>query len=430
MSDPVTARGAPVVRLEQVWKSFPRPDASLPGTLKEALLHGRVLRRQGRFTALRDVNLRVEPGSICGLIGPNGAGKSTLLRLTAGISRPDQGVVEATPERAAILQLGTDFHPELTGRENVLVAGVVAGLGRRAARAAVADICAFAELEDFIDAPLRVYSTGMRARLAFAVATYSAPRLLLVDEVLAVGDLSFQVRCLERLRELHRQGAAILLVSHDVALVADLCDRLVWLRGGRVVASGPPANILDRYRDAMAEETRRLTPHEVAVERTPGGRDLLIHENRFGSQEAQLHSVRLLDGWGAPAEALPAGAALRLRLSVTADPPVGAAHIGVTLTRVDGLVCVDTARALHAAGEQELELLVERLDLSSGDYAVSVGLFREDWGRTYDYHWQAYPLTIVGQPAERAVLSPPHAWSVRKMTLDKPSRSGSPVPID
>jgi lipopolysaccharide transport system ATP-binding protein len=207
---------------------------------------------QGRLTyvdfwALREVDFEVGWGEIFGIVGPNGAGKTTLLKTIAGVLHPMRGRVVVRGERAPLLELGAGFHPELTGRENVYLYGTLLGNTRRELDARFRSIVDFAELWEFIDAPLRTYSTGMGARLAFAVATSRLAPVLLIDEVLAVGDVRFQERCRGRMDEFRRQGACILFVSHDPALVMDLCQRAVWLESGRVRALGPAHEVVEQY---------------------------------------------------------------------------------------------------------------------------------------------------------------------------------------
>ena len=223
-----------------------------PRTFQQAL--GQLMgaaRRSTPFWALHDVSFSVRAGEAVGLIGANGAGKSTLLRLLCGLGRPTSGHSRVSGRVAALLDLGAGFHPNLSGRENVYVSGVVSGL-RRAEVAALFDaIVAFAEIGPFIDQPLRTYSAGMQVRLAFAVAVHVDPEVLIVDEALAVGDSHFQQKCLERLDGFRTAGKTLLLVAHDMSLVRSFCDRAIWLRQGRVAADGPADLITNAYIEAV-----------------------------------------------------------------------------------------------------------------------------------------------------------------------------------
>jgi len=216
------------------------------------LAHARHRERRETFWALRDVDLTVREGEFLGLIGPNGSGKSTLLRLMAGIFPPTRGQVRVHGRVAPMIELGVGFHPELTGRENVYLNASLFRLSTRETDAIYAQIVAFAELEEFMDMPVKNYSTGMYARLGFGAAVHLEADILLVDEVLAVGDQRFQQRCLQRMEEIRRRGRTIVLVSHDLATIQRMCDRACLLLRGRVEAEGEPQKVVARYREVIA----------------------------------------------------------------------------------------------------------------------------------------------------------------------------------
>ena len=244
-----------VIRLEGVTKSYPRYRHLTYG-LKQTLLHlPQVLRsiRADRFLALADVSLEVKGGEAVGLIGANGAGKSTMLGLIAGVLQPQTGTVEVQGRVAPLLELGGGFHPELTGRENIMLNGVLLGLRRVELDARMDAIGAFSELGDFLEQPLRTYSSGMVARLAFAVAAHLDPDILLIDEILAVGDQHFQAKCREKIAEFKERGVTIVLVSHALEDVRRLCDRAIWLEGGAIRAEGAPGPVIDAYTLASLE---------------------------------------------------------------------------------------------------------------------------------------------------------------------------------
>jgi lipopolysaccharide transport system ATP-binding protein len=199
------------------------------------------------FWALRDVDLEIAPGRMVGIIGRNGAGKSTLLRMISGLLKPDAGTIRVNGRVSGLLELGAGCHPDLTGRENIYIAGIVGGLRRREVTARLGSILAFAELGDFIDRPMRCYSSGMKMRLAFSVAVHVEPEILLVDEVLAVGDVQFQRKCLARILEFKQRGCTIVVVSHDVGMVRQICDDAVWLQQGLVACAGIAPMVVARY---------------------------------------------------------------------------------------------------------------------------------------------------------------------------------------
>ena len=243
--------GEPAVQVTAVSKRF-RIELDRPSSLKEAVLRlGR--RRVEDFWVLHHVDLTIAKGSFFGLVGQNGSGKSTLLRLMAGIHRPTSGEITARGRLSALLELGAGFHPDLTGRENVYLNGAMLGLGRRQMAAAMDAIVDFSGVGVQIDAPVKIYSSGMYARLGFAVAVNVAPEILLVDEVIAVGDEEFQHRCLSHMETLRAGGTTIVLVSHDTALVRKLCDQAGWLHDGRLRTVGDPATVVDAYLSSVPD---------------------------------------------------------------------------------------------------------------------------------------------------------------------------------
>lgn len=233
------------VVVEHVSKKF-RQFSERNQTLKSAVMRGRVSRYRD-FAALSDVSLHVGQGETFGLIGGNGSGKSTLLKCIARILQPETGTIRTTGRVSALLEVGSGFHPELTGRENVFLSGAIGGLNRQKVSALMDEIVAFAGVEEFIDEPVKNYSSGMYVRLGFATSVASRPDVLLADEILAVGDMEFQARCLARIEEMRKQGTTIVLVSHDLQTVSKFCSRVAWLDHGHVVESGPAKKVVEKY---------------------------------------------------------------------------------------------------------------------------------------------------------------------------------------
>lgn len=260
--------------VENLSKQYYLYHADRPWTLHEALTRGlRRLQPAQRFWALSHISFTVAPGRVVGLVGPNGSGKSTLLRLIGGVGRADEGQVRVNQRVSGLLDLGTGFHPDLTGRENVFVNGVISGLTRRDVMNQFDSIVAFAELEAFIDNPIRTYSTGMQMRLGFAIAIHARPELLLIDEILSVGDHSFQRKCLERIAQFKAEGCTILIVSHDTGQIREFCDEAIWLSAGRLALHGSPTLVVDQYIDAAdaALDQRASVGSEKAVNRLVQG---------------------------------------------------------------------------------------------------------------------------------------------------------------
>ena len=397
------------ISFDAVWKGYPvwpsgRRTLQSIATRRAPLL----LRRATRRWALKDVTFEVAPGQCAGVIGRNGAGKSTLLRLAAGLGRPTRGHIGVADDAAAVLSLGDTLHPSLTGRENAMTAAVVAGLSRAEARRLLPAMIEFAELEDVADAPLRTYSDGMRLRLAFSVVAQLEPRVLLVDEVLAVGDLRFQAKCLARVRELRDAGATVLLASHDLGLVRRECGQVAWLDAGHLVSYGETTEVVESYEEAARERARAATP--VAEQEGP----LRLGDNRVGTQQATIESVDLAGGEIASGDPL----TVRLRLNAPGGA-VEAPILSVAIRRAaDDVLCceLDTRGSGVSLGTLDrpatIELAFDRLDLAPGDHVVDVGLYSADWETVYDYHWHNYALHVTGPGGVKGALRPPHGWQV------------------
>lgn len=407
----------PPIVLQGLGKKFRRYHPDRPTKLRHLFARGyRKLKPVATFRVLRDVSFSVAPGKMMGVIGRNGAGKSTLLRLIGGVGRPDEGRVATHGRIGAILDLGAGSHPDLTGRDNVFVTGVVAGLTRREVAQRFDAIVSFAELEEFIDSPLRTYSSGMQMRLAFSVAVHADPDILLIDEILSVGDIAFQRKCLDRIASFKTNGCAILLVSHDLPQIEKLCDEVIWLRDGCVAAQGAPTVVVAKYRNEMSEETRMRTPTQWPTLNTQYGTKLRVNENRLGSLEVEIVDIRLCNVAQQPVSELTSGDGLSVEISYLAHQPTAAPIVGVTISDEDGRICCETSTAMAGVtlpdcqGQDTIRLLIDRLDLCGGRYYVDVGVYEKDWVYAYDYHWHVYPLTVRPTALQKGVLCPPHRW--------------------
>ncbi len=404
---------AEAIIVNDLGKRFNHYHADRPRTIMEAALSGfRGLGKVDQFWALRHISFTVQFGEMLGVLGHNGAGKSTLLQLIGGVSCADEGWVQVNGRIGALLDLGAGFSPDLTGRENVYVMAIAAGLTRREVTRRLETIVEFAELGEFIDNPLRTYSSGMQMRLAFSVAVHTNPQVLLVDEFLSVGDLAFQSKCLQRITQLKEQeGCAIVLISHSPDQIKNLCDRALWLKYGEIVAYGEPAVVTGQYTTEMRTTTQHLTP-DRPVQRSSSGIELQVNHNRFGSLEAEITGVYLH-----PPSGLDAGDTLRVDIEYQATQLISAPIFSLSISREqDGQICLDTnTEAMGLAlpdiqGNGHISLMVERLDLVKGNYFVNVGIFRADWSHAYDFHWHVYPLLIQSSPIHQAILAPPCQW--------------------
>ncbi|HEY4492683.1 MAG TPA: ABC transporter ATP-binding protein, partial [Acidobacteriota bacterium] len=271
-------------------------------TLKSAILRGNLfasLNPREQFAALRDVICTIPQGRMFGVIGSNGSGKSTLLKLIAGISKPTYGKITTHGKISALIELGAGFHPEISGRENIFINGIMLGLSRKSIVERFDQIVQFAELEDFIDQPVKTYSSGMFMRLGFAVAVNVDPDILLVDEVLAVGDEAFQHKCLDKINEFKKRGKTIVLVTHSLGMVELLCDSAMWLKKGEVKSIGDPRMVCGAYlMDVEAQEERELqAQHQNLTERLAKElpQESGVKQSRWGSGEIQITKVQLLD---------------------------------------------------------------------------------------------------------------------------------------
>jgi lipopolysaccharide transport system ATP-binding protein len=413
-----------VLKAEAVSKQF-RLQQDRPRTLHELSVRwfsGRHNRARILW-ALRDVSFSVEQGLVLGIIGHNGAGKSTLLRLLCGLGRPSSGRVRREGFVSGLLELGGGFHPDLTGRENILTAGLLNGLTKRQVRAAEEEIIAFAELEQFIEQPMRTYSSGMYLRLAFAVAMHFNPDVLILDEVLAVGDARFQQKCLDRLASFRKAGKTLILTSHDSAQVQSLCDEVLVLEEGRVVMQGDPESAVRSYHDLMRQRTEKRAAQfsDVAAPLSAA----FANGSRQGTQEATICDVRFYDARGQATDYVRSGDCLTIILEYRLLKSLPDLSLTLGIFNDAHVKCfeasVSSTRAVfgNLATMGELRCHFPVLPLIAGRYYVNLGLYPTDWQFVYDYHWQMHPFQVVNGPEVSShvsgvvLLSP--VWSV----LDK-----------
>jgi ABC-type polysaccharide/polyol phosphate transport system ATPase subunit len=376
-------------------------------TLREALARGASRRRAGPGSdpylwALRDLDLRIDQGEVVGVVGRNGAGKTTLLKLVARIARPTTGLVRVRGRVGALLEVGTGFHPELTGRENVFMNGAILGMRRREITRRFDEIVEFAGVEQFLDTPLKRYSSGMSLRLAFAVAAHLEPEVVVVDEVLAVGDAAFQRKCLGRMSELRHEGRTVLFVSHDSGAVGQLCDRAVWLDGGRITDDGPARTVLDRYLRATVPARA-----ETAV--------------RFAETNAvEALTLRLVDAAGEPAEAVRRDEPLTLALDFTARQATAGLDAALYVMNRQGARVVNENLSDHGlvlAGPPQRYAVRMTLPplLGAGDYVVGVWIGDRD--ATYVSE-QLLEVTVLPLPGDRTesrhgLVRPDVTWQIQ-----------------
>jgi len=404
----------PVIRVAGVSKRFRR---TLPGdrlrTLKSALVGGlrtRDLPREETIPALEEVSFEVARGESFGLIGGNGSGKSTLLKLVAGMLRPTTGELAVDGRVAALIELGSGFHPEISGRENVYINGAVLGLSRRQIDRRYREIVEFSGLADFMEEPVKNYSSGMYVRLGFAVAIHTDPNVLLVDEVLAVGDEAFAHRCIRRIEEFLAAGRTLLLVSHSLDLVAELCDRVLWLDRGHQRLTGDPRRVIDAYRQAVAEEEGAEHLAAARANHEAAGEVL-----RWGSGQAEITTVRLLGPDGSERYHLQSGDRAVFEIHARAARPLTDFVFGIAVNTPRGFECWGTNTDLEGfvpgelAGDVVVRVTCPALRLAPGEYSVDVAIHARD-GAPYDYRRRALGFTVTAATGGIGVYFPEHRW--------------------
>ena len=363
--------------------------------------------RFAEFTALSDVSFTVNEGEVFGVIGQNGSGKSTLLKCMAGILQPNAGWVKVHKRMSALLELGAGFHPELSGRDNIFLNAAILGMGRREIASRFDEIVEFSGLDSFIDAPVKTYSSGMYVRLAFAVAINVDPRLLIVDEILAVGDVTFQQRCLEKFVEFRNDGRTIVLVTHDLGSVKNMCDRAIWLTHGVITGEGDPSDLVEAYTEMMLGNRNRNVDGSV----------------RRGSGELQITSVELFTGDNPDAvKRFRTSDNIRLRLHYQATKPVpkpifgfeieslGGATITAPCTRDVGLI------PEMVSGEGYIDVSMDAVGLLPGTYDIHTTV--TDFNRQHEYdnvHLALRFDVMSGKPYETGgLVTMRPQWSINE----------------
>jgi ABC-2 type transport system ATP-binding protein/lipopolysaccharide transport system ATP-binding protein len=356
------------------------------------------------YRALDRVSIAVEAGDVFGFLGPNGAGKSTTLKLAAGIYRPDAGHVRRGGRVAAMIELSAGFHPDLSGRENVYLSGALLGLRRKEVHALLPAILDFAGIGAFVEAPLRVYSTGMVVRLGFAVASYVPAEILLVDEVLAVGDIDFHAKCVDRMAERRRANVSLLLVSHQLAVVEQFCDRAIFIDRGRKALEGRPVEVLDEYR-------RRMAAPEAGPDRS---RD---PEVRSGSGDVRIVGIEVT-GRGPDAPRVTAGAPFAVRLTLETVRQGPSPSLGVEIHGLDGVLVARSESPGDGSvtvppGPGTAEVVFRRNALLPGAYVLSVSARDPAGHADLDVQVKAHRFAVHGDRTggERGVVSLDGAWT-------------------
>jgi len=366
-----------------------------PRSFQELVLN--ILRLKGRgpreeFWALRNVSFEVQQGEMLGLIGPNGAGKSTILKLVSRVIKPTSGQIITHGRVSALLELGVGFHPDLTGRENVFLNGSILGLSRKQIKRRFDSIVDFAGIESFIDAPVRLYSSGMYMRLGFAIAVHSDPEILLIDEVLAVGDHNFQNKCLDKIRELKKKGITVIFVSHDLEKIRSMCDRAIWIEQGQIQSAGEVEPVVYAYLDGMVSRG--------TASREPAG-DADSH--RWGSRKVELERVELLDASAKPRRAFATGDEMTVRLYYQAHQRIERPQFGLAIYHESGahisgpnnVFAGYEVKSIEGSGYMDYH--IPRLPLLPDRYLITAAI--HDYEGLHAYDFRRYCAEFVVMPA-------------------------------
>jgi ABC-type polysaccharide/polyol phosphate transport system ATPase subunit len=427
----------PAVSLRGIGKRY-KISPTRASLLKEALSFGRV-KRSHDFWALQDIDLEVEPGTTLGILGRNGAGKSTLLRIISGVLQPTTGTVEVAGRLTAIFGLGSGFNPEFTGRENAMLNGLILGLEHDEMLERFDEIAAFADIGEFMDQPVRTYSSGMKSRLGFAVAVNVDPDILVLDEALSAGDAAFKKKALQRMYDLRDSGTTVLFVSHSMGMVKKFCTDAVLLHKGRMITSGDPSEVADHYKEllenAQREDAKPGAPDrglDEMLEREEEEDFEGVSSKEDPARESGIESVQVLDDSGEEADAVPSGSRITVRVHARYAAAVEESALGITLRSAEAGVAVfstDTARegaplGHREAGEEATVDFTFEVPLRAGTYTVNAVLTVPGEEKLLDRAREAATLEVTGsEPSAKGLVSLPTRVEVHDPGAERPSRS-------
>jgi ABC-type polysaccharide/polyol phosphate transport system ATPase subunit len=395
-------------------------------TLKSALLRQKLKPSpEASVQALRDVSFNIHRGEAFGIVGRNGSGKSTLLKLISGILKPTTGRIAVTGRIAALIELGAGFHPEITGRENIYINGIMLGLSRREIESRFDRIVDFSGIRDFIDQPVKTYSSGMYVRLGFAVAVHVDPDILLIDEVLSVGDEEFSAKCTAKIQEMKYRGVTLVFVTHQLEQVKNLCDRAVWLEKGEIAAAGDPMRVVDAYLQQVASGEKVAVGAKVeAVDEEPLVDEELheqkhstdvLEEERWGSGEIVLKRIALTDPDGNDLVALGPATPVTIDIDVEVRSSQEDFVFGIGIYHADGTCVYGTNTDLEGFSPQKLDanarvrFVMPSLDLVAGTYRLDVAVHTRN-GRAFDYRRGAMRFVVGSRVHDVGVYRPEHEW--------------------
>jgi len=375
------------------------------------------LKSSETFKAMDDVTFEVEQGEMIGIIGSNGAGKSTLLKILVGTTKPTSGTITSAGKISALIELGAGFHPEITGRENIFVNGIMLGLSKKEISEKYDEIVRFAELEDFIESPVKTYSSGMYMRLGFSVAINVNPDILLIDEVLAVGDEAFVHKCIDKINNFKRRKKTIVIVTHSLDVVATMCDRAIWLEKGKVEKIGEPKMVVGAYRLDVGrreegELAERHAGRKLEIDAGPGdGKD----RRRWGTREIEIEEVSLRDQTGEERFVYESGEPLNIVMKIKAKEKVEDFAFGIGIFSSEGVCCYGTNTQLENyqarmfSGTGSVTFRIDSLNLLDGTYSLDVAAHKKD-GYPYDYHRSICTFRMTSDCGDTGIFRPAHVW--------------------
>ena len=396
-------------------------------TLKEHILFFKRTRYE-EHQVLKDITFNIEKGTTVGLIGENGSGKSTLLKLLSGIIYPDEGTIEINGRVSSLLELGAGFHPDFSGRENIYNNASIFGLSKSEIDKRYNQIVEFSELEEFIDNPVRTYSSGMYMRLAFAVAINVDADILLIDEILAVGDANFQKKCMDKIKQLRHEGKTIVIVTHDTGSVERICDKAVWLNNGIIILQGEPKKVIDSYLLYMGEKNEAKLAEEAAslhsdVNERQNATEYEVKQdelqkenvNRWGNGHIEIVDVSMLDKHNHAKHMFKYGDQVTIQIVYKVNKATENVAFGIGLYTKERIRCYGTNTYIDREEIKELKdigtvrFIIPSLELTDGTYCLDVAVHSEE-GIPYDYHTNRYYFSVISDKQDVGFYKPKHKW--------------------
>lgn len=387
-------------------------------SIKEFALFKR-RRKYEKREVLKGISFEVGTGEAVGLVGHNGCGKSTTLKILTRILYPETGSVEVKGRVSSLIELGAGFHPDMSGRENIYTNASIFGLTRKEIERRVDDIIAFSELEEYIDNPVRTYSSGMYMRLAFSVAINVDADILLIDEILAVGDANFQLKCFEKLKEIKKKGTTIVIVSHSLEQIEQICDRSLWIHEGMVKAQGRPKEVHAAYLDYMDEKRREVEQKERERQIALGNIDSEEDPKRWGNGEAKYTEIEIYNSHNEVTDVFPMGEDIYIHLKYQVVKPIKNAIIGMAIYRLDGVHCYGTNTKIDRYDPFDLcedgcvELILRNVNLLPSRYVLDFSIEAED-GSPIDFFREASQIQVLSESEEVGMISVEHEWLLHK----------------